>query len=180
MSGIKGKSGGKREGAGRKKKPVVPDKPIPTKFNDIESVYDDMQKCNMELLDFPKDLNDIPYAKEAWDYVLLCEKNSKIHLLNARHYEALKSYCLAVSMRRLLISSWKKDGCPTSVVDDRGNIKVHPILKEIENKNKSVNEYAEALGLTVLGEYKLAKITQNSPKLTGGKNPVVETDSMFD
>lgn len=74
MSGIKGKSGGKREGAGRKKKPVVPDKPIPSKFNDIESVYDNMQKCNMELLDFPKDLNDIPYAKEAWDYVLLCEK----------------------------------------------------------------------------------------------------------
>ena len=180
MSGIKGKSGGKREGTGRKKKPVVPDKPIPSKFNDIESVYDNMQKCNMELLDFPKDLNDIPYAKEAWDYVLLCEKNAKIHLLNARHYEALKSYCLAVSMRRLLISSWKKDGCPTSVVDDRGNIKVHPILKEIENKNKSVNEYAEALGLTVLGEYKLAKITQNSPKLTGEEKSTIETNSMFD
>jgi len=53
-------------------------------------------------------------------------------------------------------------------------------LKEIENKNKSVNEYAEALGLTVLGEYKLAKITQNSPKLTGEEKSTIETNSMFD
>lgn len=180
MAGIKGKSGGKRVGAGRKKKPVIPDKSIPSKFNDIEFVYRDMQKCNIELLEFPDDLLNIPYAKEAWNYVLLCEKNSKIHLLNARHYEALKSYCLAVSMRMLLISSWKNDGCPTSVVDDRGNIKVHPILKEIENKNKSVNEYAEALGLTVLGEYKLAKMNKDSPKLTEDETVADESDNMFD
>ena len=80
----------------------------------------------------------------------------------------------------LLISSWKNDGCPTSVVDDRGNIKVHPILKEIENKNKSVNEYAEALGLTVLGEYKLAKMNKDSPKLTEDETVADESDNMFD
>ena len=138
-----------------------------------------MPKCDMGVPQFPKELEEIPYAKEAWNYAVDCDTQSSIHLLNGRHYEALKSYSIAVAQRRLLIDEWVKSGKPIQYEDDRRNIKIHPLMKEIDNKNKQVNEYAEALGLTVLGEYKVAKMCQSSPKLTGESEQSSEDDGMF-
>ena len=126
-----------------------------------------MKTCNIAVGDFPKELDGIPYAKEAWLYALNIDKLSTIHLLNGRHYEALKGYCIAVSQRRILVEEWKKKDYPTIYEDDRHNLKIHPLMKEIDNMNKRVGEQAEALGLTVLGEYKLAKTVKSSPNLTG-------------
>lgn len=166
MAGAKGKSGGARKGAGRKPRPRK-QFTTPKKIDDIGEVYGDMPKCDMGVPQFPKELEQIPYAKQAWDYAVDCDRQSSIHLLNGRHYEALKSYCIAVAQRRVLIDEWIKEGKPIQYEDDRRNIKIHPLMKEIDNKNKQVNEYAEALGLTVLGEYKLAKTVKSAPTLTG-------------
>ena len=179
MAGVKGKSGGARPNAGRKKK----DRPYnetPKKIEHIEEVYAEMKTCDIAVGDFPKELDGIPYAKEAWLYVLNIDKLSTIHLLNGRHYEALKGYCLAVSQRRLLVEKWKSLGFPTIYEDDRHNLKAHPLIKEIDNMNKRVGEQAEALGLTVLGEYKLAKTVKSSPNLTGDSEQSSEDDGMFE
>lgn len=178
MAGVKGKSGGARKGAGRKPRGRQTFA-TPNKIEHIEEVYADMPKCDMGVPQFPKELLFIPYTEEAWNYAVNCDKQSSIHLLNGRHYEALKSYCIAVSQRRLLIDEWIKCGRPIQYEDDRRNIKIHPLMKEIDNKNKQVNEYAEALGLTVLGEYKLAKTVKSSPTLTG-ESEKEEDDGMFD
>lgn len=178
MAGVKGRSGGKREGAGRK--PKERKKIDQGLIEGIEDVYAEMPKCNMGVPLFPKELVDVPFAKEAWEYAVSCDKESSIHLLNGRHYEALKSYCIAVSQRRLLISEWVRNGKPIQYIDDRGNIKIHPLMKEMDSKNKQVNEYAEALGLTVLGEYKLAKTHQISPTLAGDDDASDKTGDMFE
>lgn len=179
MAGIKGKSGGARNGAGRKPRERESFASL-NKIEDIEEVYAEMPKYDMGVPQFPNELADIPYAKGAWNYAVDCDKQSSIHLLNGRHYEALKSYCIAVSQRRLLIEAWVNMKKPLLYQDDRHNIKIHPLMKEIDNKNKQVNEYAEALGLTVLGEYKLAKTVKSSSKLIGETDQTNEDDGMFD
>ncbi len=178
MAGVKGKSGGARKGAGRKPRERNLVTATPNKIENIEEVYSEMPRCNMGVPQFPEELSSIPYAKTAWDYAVNCDNQSSIHLLNGRHYEALKSYSIAVAQRRLLIDDWVKGGKPIIYEDDRRNIKIHPLMKEIDNKNKQVNEYAEALGLTVLGEYKLAKTVKSSPTLTGDSEQSGD-DEMF-
>ncbi len=179
MAGVKGKSGGARTGAGRKRK-SRPNNETPTKIENIEEVYEEMKTCNIAVGDFPKELEGIPCAKSAWDYAVGMDKQASIHLLNGRHFEALKGYCIAVAQRRLLIEKWKELKYPVVYEDDRHNLKPHPLMKEIDNMNKRVGEQAEALGLTVLGEYKLAKTVVSSPKLTGDDEKSSEEDGMFD
>lgn len=179
MSGVKGKSGGARSGAGRKRK-SRPNNETLNKIENIEEVYEEMKTCNIAVGDFPKDLDGIPYTKDAWTYALDVDRLSTIHLLNGRHYEALKGYCIAVAQRRILVEEWKKKGCPTIYEDDRHNLKIHPLMKEIDNMNKRVCEQAEALGLTVLGEYKLAKTVKGSTSLTGNDEQGSEDDEMFE
>lgn len=178
MAGVKGKSGGARTGAGRKRKDR-PHNETPKKIENIEEVYEEIKTCDIAVGDFPKELEGIPYTKDAWDYALNIDKLSTIHLLNARHYEALKGYCLAVAQRRLLVEKWKAEGFKTLYEDDRHNIKIHPLMKEIDNMNKRVGEQAEALGLTVLGEYKLAKTVKSSPNLTGDSEQLSEDSDLF-
>lgn len=178
MAGVKGKSGGARNGAGRKRKQRTNNE-TPTKIENIEEVYEEMKTCNIAVGDFPKELDGIPYTKDAWAYALDVDRLSTIHLLNGRHYEELKGYCIAVAQRRILVEEWKKKGCPTIYEDDRHNLKIHPLMKEIDNMNKRVGEHAEALGLTVLGEYKLAKTVKSSPNLTGDGEQSSEDSDLF-
>lgn len=178
MAGVKGKSGGARKNAGRPPK-NRPYNETPKKIEHIEEVYAEMKTCDIAVGDFPKELDGIPYAKEAWVYALNIDKLSTIHLLNGRHYEALKGYCIAVAQRRILVEEWKKKGCPTIYEDDRHNLKIHPLMKEIDNMNKRVGEQAEALGLTVLGEYKLAKTVKSSPNLTSDTEQAGDEDDLF-
>ena len=173
MAGIKGKSGGKREGAGRKKNP--PDKL--NGFDDIEEVYPQMQK-NLNPLSIPKEIAKSKYAREAWEYVIKCDENSKIHLLNERHLEAVKSYCLAVAIRQRLIETWQEQKEAVTTFDSHGNVKINPVIVEIEKKSRLVNEFAEDLALTVMSEYKMAREAESGKTLNGAEEE--KEDSLFD
>lgn len=176
MAGAKGRSGGKRRGAGRKAAPVT----NTTKFKDIKSVYSDMQTCEDKDLSFPSELEDIPGAKDIWNEVLQLDKQSKYSLLNARHKEILKSYCYSVAMRAALIKvlagsefTYKKNG----------EMCVNKVVGEINKLNKMINAFADDLGLTVLSSYKMAVMAKNGESLDGteaadGDKP--DSDGLFD
>lgn len=168
MSGIKKKCGGRREGAGRKPSPpdeieingeLKPVTEIASKnpYKGFEKKYKLMQVCDMKDLKCPVEFEDMPYAKKAWEYCLELDKHSKYHLLNERHYESLKNYCLAVELRENLVNEWKRQGKATVVVASSG-IKVNPVCTEMSNQAKIINAFAEQLGLTVLSEFKMATV----------------------
>lgn len=183
MAGRKGRSGGKREGAGRKAIPPetsyddqpfdfdedkqteldgkkgVKDGQVVVKKDEFQDFLDYRVTCEMRNLTCPKMIASIPYAKQAWDYVLQLDENSSLHLLNERHFECIKSYCLACAIRDGLVNSWASIGSPMTFIDDSGNsiAKPHPLLREIKASNAEVNKYATELGLTVMSELKLPK-----------------------
>lgn len=183
MAGKKGRSGGKREGAGRKAIPPetsYDDQPfdfdedkqteldgkkgvkngqVVVKKDEFQDFLDYRVTCEMRNLTCPKMIANIPYAKQAWDYVLQLDENSSLHLLNERHFECIKSYCLACAIRDGLVNSWASIGSPMTFIDDSGNslAKPHPLLREIKASNAEVNKYATELGLTVMSELKLPK-----------------------
>ena len=59
---------------------------------------------------------------------------------------------------------------------------MNPIIMELDRKNKQINQFAEDLGLTVLGEFKLAKEAKTSPTLLNDTDEDKEDDDdgMFD
>lgn len=174
MAGIKGKSGGKRNGAGRKATPVT----NVTKFKDIGEVYDDMQTCENKDLPFPSELDGIPGARETWDEVLALDKQSKYSLLNARHKEILKSYCYSVAMRNALI---KVIADKPVTYDKNGETKVNQVVGEINKLNKMISAFADDLGLTVLSSYKMAVMAKNGESLDGkAADKANSDDDMFD
>lgn len=168
MAGKKGASGGKREGAGRK-----PNRTSVATVEEIEKFGDYLVQCDMRDLKFPDELKDIPYAKQTWEYVIELNENSNYHLLNERHFEAIKSYCIAVSMRQQLIDKWRSLGCPTMCSTANGEPKSHPLISEIEKKSILVNRFADDLALSVLGELKAAKVAALRPDDS-------EKDDLFD
>lgn len=182
MAGVKGKCGGARKGAGRKPIPPI-DKPLKTndKYKNFNMYYDTMPKCEVELV-FPYELDGIPYAKEIWNNVIEIDKQSSVHLLNARHSEVLKSYCIQVAMRRLLLDEWRENGKAMIAYTAKNEIKVNPVIMELDRMNKQINLFAEDLGLTVLGEFKLAKEAKTSPTLLNDteENKEDDDDGMFD
>lgn len=183
MAGAKGKSGGARRNAGRKSTSIPRSTYANDKtFENFEELSQDFPKCELELV-FPKDLKTIPHAKEIWNEVIEIDKASDKHLLNARHAEALKTYCLQVAMRRLLLKEWDDNGQQMTITDSKGNIKINPILVELDRMNKQINIFAEALGLTILGEYKLAREARTSPTLFKDKDEESEnkdeSDNLF-
>ncbi len=195
MSGVKGKSGGKRKGAGRKPMPLdtlyspelsemeicqqrekVEEQTVsviktakPTieieqenEFekpkNAKEHIIRAMNTCEMKELKCPIEFELMPYAKNTWDYVIELDKNSKYHLLNERHFECLKSYCLAVEVRQRLIESWEKQNKAMLIYSGK-EMKINPIVKEISTKSNQINKFAEDLGLTILSEFKMAEMS---------------------
>ena len=164
MAGVKGKSGGKRKGAGRKPSKIK----NKTKFEKIDDeLVGNMQACNDKELSFPIELDEVPGARKIWSDVLLLDQQSKYHLLDARHKEILKSYCLAVAMRDILVRNFTRNQIVT--YKKQGEMKVNPLLAEIDKKNKMINEFANDLGLTVLSSYKMAIIAKNGETLDGKK-----------
>lgn len=181
MAGRKGRSGGSREGAGRKaippetsydnqpfdfeedkqteldgKKNGAKDGQVVVEKDDFQEFLDYRVTCEMRNLTCPKMIANIPYAKQAWDYVLQLDEKSSLHLLNERHFECIKSYCLACAIRDGLVNSWASIGSPMTYIDDTV-VKPHPLLREIKASNAEVNKYATELGLTVMSELKLPK-----------------------
>lgn len=181
MAGRKGRSGGSREGAGRKaippetsydnqpfdfeedkqteldgKKNGAKDGQVVVEKDDFQEFLDYRVTCEMRNLTCPKMIANIPYAKQAWDYVLQLDEKSSLHLLNERHFECVKSYCLACAIRDGLVNSWASIGSPMTYIDDTV-VKPHPLLREIKASNAEVNKYATELGLTVMSELKLPK-----------------------
>ncbi len=193
MAGIKGRSGGARKGAGRKALP-------PEKFNtteisvteivptvdeiekkpkkQIETTLKAMQTCDMRKLVCPIEFDNMPFAKKAWEYVLELDEHSRYHLLNERHFEAIKSYCLAVELRQNLIAEWENKGKATTLTTRNGELRVNPLVTEISRQSDKINAYAEDLGLTVLSEFEMAKKKLSSPTLNGEQKN--KTESMFE
>lgn len=207
MAGVKGKSGGARRGAGRKAYPpeklntnnpisvteVSPsaDELIGERLAQIllqpkqdkiitprEETLKAMQTCDMRNLVCPIEFEGMPFAKKAWEYVRELDEHSKYHLLNERHFEAIKSYCLAVEMRQNLIAEWERQGKPTTILTRRGEIRVNPIITEVTKQSDKINNYAADLGLTVLSEFEMAKKVQSSPTLNGEQEE--KTENLFD
>lgn len=182
MAGQKNRSGGARKGAGRK--PLPPEKlnletPIPVteiiptvdeilaKPKKIEKTLEAMQTCDMRNLVCPVEFENMPFAKRAWEYLLELDEHSKYHLLNERHFEAIKSYCIAVEIRQGLIKEWIRLGKPVTIVTRNGEIKPNSLIDSINKQSDRINIFAEDLGLTVMGEFKMAKEKQSSPTLNG-------------
>lgn len=183
MAGRKGRSGGNRDGAGRKaippktsydgqpfnfdddkkteiagKKEGLQDGQVAVEGKDFQDFLNYRVTCEMRNLTCPTMIANIPYAKQAWEYVLQLDKNSSVQLLNERHFECIKSYCLACAIRDGLVNSWAAIGSPMTFVDTAtGVTKPHPILKEIKGCNAEVNKYAAELGLTIMSEMKMPK-----------------------
>lgn len=176
MAGQKGRSGGKRIGAGRKQLPketFLP--PIDEIKNDIsqieaaenaqpmqkkekDKIIQVMNTCDMKNLKCPVEFEDMPFAKTAWKYVLDLDKKSKYHLLNERHFESLRSYCLAVEIRQRLIEEWENQNKAMTIY--AGSVlKINPVVKEIDAKSNQINKFAEDLGLTILSEFKMAEMS---------------------
>lgn len=180
MAEKKGNHGGKRQGAGRKVKPketflppmeddiiddiiddISTEKTQKTAKIDKESIIQAMNTCDMKNLKCPVDFEDMPFAKIAWKYVLDLDKKSKYHLINERHFESLKSYCLAVEIRQRLIAEWEQQNKAMTVY--AGSVlKINPIVKEIDAKSKQINKFAEDLGLTILSEFKMAEMSSKN------------------
>jgi P27 family predicted phage terminase small subunit len=163
MSGTRGRSGGKRIGAGRKPLPKetlepIVEQPKETKpKKDKESIIKVMNTCDMKELKCPVEFDSMPFAKQSWAYVLELDKNSKYHLLNEKHYEALKSYCIAVEVRQRLIEKWEEQNKAMTIY--AGSVlKINPVVKEIDAKSNQINKFAEDLGLTILSEFKMAEM----------------------
>lgn len=129
-------------------------KSIEEKLEKSETPYINCEKMNLIC---PLEFSDIPYAKETWKYVLDLDSHSSIKIFNERHYEAIKSYCLAVATRQLVVDEWIKEGKPMTSAGSHGSLTVHPLFKDIDAKSRLVNKFAEDLGLTVLGELKYLK-----------------------
>lgn len=172
MAGKKGASGGKRAGAGRKPK-WKPDELIPTTYNGIE----DTEKDSKSIFAFPKDLEGIPHAKEAWQFVISVDNQCKI--LNERHYGLVKSYCIAYAMQQSFVDAWKESGCAMQVIS-KGELKVNPVVKELEKVTRQVQELAEELGLTVLGEREVAKTVKATDGLSADTKKDNKKDDMFE
>ncbi len=134
--------------------------------NEYEVVFADKVSCDMVNLAFPKELDGLPYAKAAWQYVITLNNNSSIQLLNERHFETIKSYCITVAIRDKLVNEWTKAGSPSTIFEN-GTLKVHPIIKEIKLINSQITSLADSLCLTVMSELKLAK---NGVKPKTGNN----------
>ena len=204
MAGTKGRSGGARRNAGRKPLPpeqLNTEKPISVtevapKADDIvkdknieiylcppqdrilspkEPTTKPMQTSDMRKLVCPIEFTNMPYAKNAWEYVLELDEQS--HLLTDRQFENLKSYCLAVELRQNLIAEWERQGKPTTILTRNGELKVNPIVTEISRQSDRINSFASDLGLTIMGEFKVAKEKSTSPKLNGEEK---KDDDLFD
>lgn len=174
MSGVKGKSGGKRKGAGRKPAPIENEQ----LFSEISKVYDSMQTCCDKELSFPKELENIPSAHAIWEEVIRLDKQSKYHLLNARHKEILKSYCYSVAMRNALISALSQGQV---TYKKNGEVRVNPIINAINKLNKDIHEQSDDLGLTVLSSYKMAIMAKNGESLDGkASDNAGGDDDLFD
>ena len=138
---------------------------------EYEVVFAEKVSCNMCDLKFPVELENLPYAKAAWQYVIKLNNSSSIKLLNERHYETIKSYCITVAIRDKLVNEWTKAGSPSTIFEN-GTLKVHPIIKEIKLINSQITSLADSLCLTVMSELKLAK---------NGVKPKTESNGgMFD
>ena len=179
MAGKTGRSGGKREGAGRKPlpketlEPIVEVKETPKPKKDKESIIKVMNTCEMKELKCPVEFEYLPFAKSEWERVLELDKNSKYHLLTDRHYESLKSYCTTIELKQRLVEKWIEDGKPM-VVFAGSVMKIHPIVKEIDAKNNQIIKFASELGLTILSEFKMAEMSLKN------KDEEDDDEGMFD
>ncbi len=174
MAGAKGRSGGKRRGAGRKAAAIKNVK----KFEQVEDVYPYMQTCENKALPFPQELEGIPGTREIWDEVLTLDKQSKYPLLNARHKEALKSYCYSVAVRNTLVKTLSESPVTYS---KNGEMKVNQVVGEINKLNKLISAFADDLGLTVLSSYKMAVVAKNGESLDGKTDDKSDNgDDLFD
>jgi hypothetical protein len=129
MAGKKGRSGGSRKGAGRKALPPETfNTPIPTPATEVVPIIPPSQvntpkseKPKRQITDTkdlkklicPIEFENMPYAKQAWEYIMDLDKET--HLFNERHYESLKSYCLAIEIRQNLITEWEDLGKPCTI-----------------------------------------------------------------
>ena len=156
MAGQKGRSGGARKNAGRKLNPPLQAQP----FSDIEEVHGIMQSSDSPLV-MPEEIQCIGGAAKAWNEVLELDKNSKYHLLNNRHKEALKSYCISVAIRDRLIQTWQ----------------ISPVAEELKKISQTINKFADDLGLTVLSEYRMAREAKTGESLMGEQE---QKDDMFE
>lgn len=136
MAGKKGRSGGARPNAGRKKK----NRPTPQNPpKDKKNIYE------LEL-------------GKAWDSVYAECKKENIELEGAK-LEAAKGYCKAVATREVTEREWIALGGQTYAYNDRGSIVQHPLVKLMNSLGKTINERAKDIGFDI----KIIKGEQEAP-----------------
>lgn len=199
IAGTKGRSGGSRKGAGRKTQPpekviektVVTEIVKPIEKVTEETVVMETQETPVnekekpskkriiprDNLQCPIEFDNLPYAKQEWYKCIELDKQSKYPLLNERHRECLKSYCIAVEIRQRLLSEFEKYDGQMLIMTRTGGLQINPIITEINRLNDKINAYAETLGLTVTSEFKMAQ-TAKGDRLTGKEKK--KDDSLFD
>ena len=126
MAGVKGKSGGKRKGAGRPKKNKPTPQAAPKKTKDREEVYNNALKAAQECI------ND--YCKQA-----------KIVLTTVQS-EVAKGLCKAIAQRELIYFDWVELGRPSYGYGSRGEMKKHVLLQQYDDKSRTIIESAKELG----------------------------------
>ena len=119
----------------------------------------------------PVEFEDIEYAKLEWDRIVGLDDLLTKPILNNRHIESLKSYCIAVARRKELIEQWVEKGKITTYRTDKGVIKDHPIPIQIDKLGNQIDSLANSLCLTVLSEARMG--TANA------KNTEAEEDDII-
>ena len=179
MSGTRGRSGGARKGAGRKPLPpeqfangtYVTETKKNKAYQNIEEKIDNVQTCELSELAMPTEFEFLPNARKAWLDCLELDKASKYHLLNDRHKE--------VELRQRLLEEYANTEKQVLLITKTGEMKISPIVSEITKLNDKINNYADALGLTVLSEFKMAVEAKKGNRLNGAEEENGE-DSLFD
>ena len=191
MAGVKGKSGGKRLGSG--KKPLPPEQlntETPISVVEVAPTIDEIPKrpkkqlktnsiADMRNLKCPIEFETMPFAKQAWEYVLELDEElpTDKKILNERQFENLKTYCLAIEIRQNLIAEWERQNKAMTILTKNGELRDNPIVNSIIKQSDKISSYASDLGLTVMGEMKAAKEKSTSPKLNGEEK---KDDDLFD
>ena len=103
----------------------------------------------------PDEFKDIEYAKLEWKRIVELDDQLTKPILNNRHIESLKSYCIAVARRKELIEQWIDEGKVTTYETDKGVIKDHPIPIQIDKLGNQIDSLANSLCLTVLSEARM-------------------------
>lgn len=96
---------------------------------------------SMKNLEMPESFENIPYAQAAWDYIFSLGVE-----FNEKHFESIKSYCMACAMRDKATQEWTDMGMPMTI-EENNVLKQHPLIRTIRDWNAQISAVSKDLGL---------------------------------